>query len=56
MKSGAVPEEAVVLSVINALGGLGDKTAFDCLLYVTYLNYPEAVVKAAKTALTKLKW
>ncbi len=56
MEQNRAPSQAVVLSVINALGGLGDKTAFDGLLYVTYLNYPEAVVKAAKTALTKLKW
>ena len=56
MEQNRAPSQAVVLSVINALGGLGDKTAFDGLLYVTYLNYPEDIVKAAKTALTKLKW
>lgn len=56
MEQNRAPSQAVVLSVINALGGLGDKTAFDGLLYVTYLNYPENIVKAAKTALTKLKW
>ena len=50
------PVEAVVLSVIEALGGLGDKAAFDYLLYVTYLDYPEAVVSAARVALSKLKW
>ena len=50
------PVEAVVLSVINALGGLGDKSAFDYLLYVTYLDYPETVTTAAREALAKLKW
>ncbi|MBO4404338.1 MAG: hypothetical protein J5780_03300, partial [Treponema sp.] len=56
MEAKNVPEKAVVLSVINALGGLGDKTAFDSLLYVTYLDYPEEVTIAARNALAKLKW
>jgi hypothetical protein len=56
MESGAVPEEAVVLSVIKALGGLGDKAAFDYLLYATYLDYPSDVTDAARLALAKLKW
>lgn len=56
MEFSNAPVEAVVLSVINALGGLGDKTAFDYLLYVTYLNYPQEVITAAKNALAKLKW
>ncbi len=56
MESGSVPEEAVVLSVIKTLGGLGDKTAFDYLLYATYLDYPSDVTDAARLALAKLKW
>ena len=54
-KSG-VASEAVVLSVIDSLGGLGDKTAFDSLLYTTYLDYPEEVLSAARSALANLKW
>lgn len=54
--AGAIPVESVVLSVISALGELGDKAAFDNLLYVTYLNYPETVIAAAREALQKLKW
>ena len=54
-RSGAA-SEAVVLSVIDSLGGLGDKTAFDSLLYTTYLDYPEEVISAARTALANLKW
>ncbi|MBP3366962.1 MAG: hypothetical protein J6K96_08245 [Treponema sp.] len=50
------PAKAVVLSVINSLGELGDKNAFDCLLYATYLDYPEEVILSAKSALAKLKW
>ncbi len=56
MESGAIPEEAIVLSVIKALGGLGDKAAFDYLLYATYLDYPSDVTDAARLALAQLKW
>lgn len=51
-----VSAQEVVLAIINSLGELGDKTAFDNLLYVTYLNYPEAVKSAARDSLAKLKW
>ena len=51
-----IPDSEVVLAVINSLGGLGDKAAFDYLLYVTYLDYPENVITAARAALAKLKW
>ena len=47
---------AVVLALINTLGTLGDKTAFDNLLYVTYLDYDNAVIQGAREALAKLKW
>ncbi len=50
------PSKTVALAIINALGALGDKSAFDCLLYVTYLNYPEEITSAARNALTRLKW
>lgn len=51
-----VSAQNVVLAVINSLGALGDKTAFDNLLYVTYLNYPEEIKNAARNSLAKLKW
>ncbi len=51
-----VSAQNVVLAVINSLGALGDKTAFDNLLYVTYLNYSEEIKNAARTSLAKLKW
>lgn len=50
------PAKPVVLAVINGLGVLGDKSAFDNLLYVTYLSYPQEVIAAARNALAKLKW
>ena len=48
--------KTVVLAVINALGLLGDKTAFDNLLYVSYIGYPEEVIEASRNALARLKW
>ena len=55
-ESNSLSSNAVVLSVIESLGELGDKSAFDYLLYVTYLDYPAEVTDAAKSALAKLKW
>lgn len=46
----------VVLTVIQTLGAIGDKSAFDSLLAVTYLDYPESVLTAARDALSGLKW
>ncbi len=56
-EAGNAPDKTVVLAVINALAELGDKSSFDSLLYVTYVqNYPEEVAAAARNALTRLKW
>ncbi|MDR2247261.1 MAG: HEAT repeat domain-containing protein [Treponema sp.] len=49
-------DDAVTLSVIQALGVIGDKIAFDYLLYISYLPYPEGIKDAAKDALNRLKW
>jgi HEAT repeat protein len=49
-------DEAVTLGVIQALGEIGDKIAFDYLLYISYLSYPEGIQNAAKDALNRLKW
>ncbi len=49
-------DEQVALAVVNNLGRLGDKSAFDYLLYIGYLQYPESVKKAARDALQKLRW
>ena len=51
-----MPAKPVVLALISALGALGDKTAFDALLYVTYLTYPEDVIESAKASLQSLNW
>ncbi len=52
-KSVSIP---VVEAVIKTLGAIGNKSAFDSLLGVTYLNYPESVLSAAREALAGLKW
>lgn len=54
--SAAPPAKSVVLALISALGDLGDKTAFDSLLSVTYLSYPPEVIDEAKLSLAKLNW
>lgn len=55
-EQGKVYDEQIILSVIRNLGALGDKVAFDYLLYIGYLKYPDTVKKAAKDALQNLKW
>jgi HEAT repeat protein len=49
-------DEAVALAVIRALGTIGDKDAFDYLLYISYLSYSEPVQTAAREALNQLRW
>jgi hypothetical protein len=49
-------DAGILLGVINALGELGDKIAFDYLLYIGYLDYPEEVQAAARSALNRLSW
>ncbi len=49
-------DEQIVLAVINNLKILGDKIAFDDLLYTPYLGYSDTVKKAAREAVNNLKW
>lgn len=55
-EQGSPYDEDILLASINALGELGDKAAFDYLLQIGYLQYTEAVKRAAKDALLKLRW
>lgn len=55
-EAGQMISEELVLSLIDSLGFIGDKSAFDTLLYVTYLNYSDAVIARAREALSRLKW
>ena len=49
-------DEQIMMAVVTNLGKLGDKTAFDDLMYVQYLNYGSTIRNAAKTALENIKW
>ena len=54
-KGRSTPTE-LVRSIIKTLGAIGNNSAFDSLLAVTYLSYPESVLSAAREALAELKW
>ncbi|MDR0388065.1 MAG: HEAT repeat domain-containing protein, partial [Treponema sp.] len=41
-------DDAVTLGAVQALGAIGDKIAFDYLLHIGYLPYPEGIQNAAK--------
>ncbi|GHU10690.1 hypothetical protein FACS1894151_10230 [Spirochaetia bacterium] len=49
-------DDSLTMEVVNALGAIGDKVAFDYLLYMSYLPYSEQIQSAAREALNKLKW
>jgi hypothetical protein len=49
-------DEDLILALIHALGEIGDKVAFDYLLYIGYINYPERIQAAARESLNRLKW
>lgn len=56
-ESGGDFSEEVMLSVIDALGSIGDKSSFDTLLSVSNSMTVSAAVKAAANkALARLKW
>jgi hypothetical protein len=55
-EQGAPFDEDILLASIAALGNLGDKAAFDYLLQIGYLQYTEAIKRASKDALLKLRW
>ena len=56
VEKGSTIASEIVTAVINTLGAIGDKAAFDSLLAVTYLNYEESVLTAAREALSGLRW
>ena len=56
IEQGNTVSSEIALAVINTLGAIGDKAAFDSLLAVTYLNYEESVLTAARDALSGLRW
>ncbi len=56
VENGNTVASEIAMAVIKTLGAIGDKSAFDSLLAVTYLNYEESVLTAAREALSGLRW
>ena len=56
MESANVFDEEITLAIVQALGLIGDNAAFDHLLSVRNLSYPENITAAAEEALERLKW
>jgi len=46
----------ITMAVVQALGNIGFNAAFDQLLYVGNLSYPEEIQTAAREAVARLKW
>jgi len=46
----------ITLAIVQALGLIGDNAAFDHLLFVRNLPYPENIIAAAEEAIERLKW
>ncbi|WP_461247308.1 HEAT repeat domain-containing protein [Treponema sp. R6D11] len=53
--TGAYDSE-ITLAIVQALGKIGYNAAFDHLLNVSYLSYPEEIQAAAREAVARLKW
>jgi hypothetical protein len=51
-----VYDEQIVLDVIDSLGRLGDKVAFEYLMNVKFLNYSATIKTNADEAIKNLKW
>lgn len=49
-------DQEVLTALIEALGNIGDKVAFDYLLYIGFLPYPDSIQSAAREAMNRLKW
>ncbi len=56
MEKGQVTDEQILLALLENLGKLGDKVAFDDLMYVQYLGYSARIKKTARQAGESLKW
>jgi hypothetical protein len=46
----------ITLAIVQALGQIGDNAAFDHLLYISNLSYPENIQTAAREAISNLRW
>jgi len=46
----------ITMAIVRALGSIGHNAAFDHLLYISNLDYPEDIQAAAREAVARLKW
>jgi hypothetical protein len=53
---GRSSDEQIMLTLVENLGNLGDKVAFDDLSFATYLRYSKRVIDAVKKAIENIKW
>jgi len=49
-------DSEITMAIVQSLGKIGYNAAFDHLLTVSYLSYPEEIQAAAKEAVARLKW
>jgi hypothetical protein len=49
-------DEEITLAIVRSLGLIGDKAAFDLLLNVSNLMYPDNILAAAGEAIDRLRW
>jgi len=55
-ESTGIYDADITMAIVQALGRIGYNAAFDHLLYVSYLSYPEEIQAAAREAVARLKW
>ncbi|MCL2184292.1 MAG: hypothetical protein FWB86_00330 [Treponema sp.] len=46
----------IIQAIVEALGLIGDKAAYEHLLNVTILPYPDYIIAEAREAISRLKW
>lgn len=56
MEFSGVYDSEIILTLVEALGSLGYKAAFDNLNYISFLPYPDNIKNAAKGAIQRLAW
>jgi hypothetical protein len=49
-------DAGITLAIVQALGLIGDKAAFNHLLHASKLSYNENITLAAREAIDRLKW
>jgi len=56
MQSEGYYDEEITLAIVRALGLIGDNAAFNQLMSVRNLSYPDNIIAAAGEAIERLKW